>query len=100
VLIGPCFQNDAPQAIVATHPDLLLSARWPCHRVVHADETMMCAWYLVAASSGHPKSAHAAEQYGYVYECDRKPLYERQAILGTASDLFLRIYHRPLPVAR
>ena len=60
----------------------------------------MCAWLLVAASSGHPKSAHAAEKYGYVEECDNKPSYVRQTILGTASDLFQRIYHRPLPIAR
>jgi hypothetical protein len=76
------------------------SIRWPCYGVVRTDDIAMCAWYLVAASSGHPRSASAAEQYGYVYECDKKPLYERQAILGTASALFLRIYHRPMPVAR
>ena len=92
-LVAWCFENDWPQAT-------MLSARWHCHRVVYPDETMMCAWYLVAASSGHPKSAEAAESYGYVHECDKKPLYERQAILGTASNLFLRIYHRPMPVAR
>ena len=91
--VARCFQNDAPQATN-------LFFRWPCHRVVYPDETKMCAWYLVAASSGHPESAKAAEQYGYVNECDKKPLYQRQVILGTASDLFLRIYHRPLPVAR
>ena len=88
-----CFQDGLPRAT-------MLSIRWPCHRIVNPDETVMCAWYLVAASSGHPKSAHSAEQYGYVYECDKKMMYERQAILGTASELFLRIYHRPLPVAR
>jgi len=55
---------------------------------------------LVAASSGHPKSAKAAEYFGDVYECDKKPWAERQAILGTASQLFERIYHRPLPLAR
>jgi hypothetical protein len=91
--VADCFQNDVLQATLPL-------ARWPCHRVVYPDETMMCAWYLVAASSGHPKSAEAAEQYGYVNECDKKPLYERQTILGTASALFLRIYNRPLPVAR
>jgi len=88
-----CFQDDRPRATA-------LDSRWPCHRVVRPDETVMCAWYLVAASSGHPKSAHSAEQYGYVYECDKKTMYERQAILGTASELFLRIYHRPIPMAR
>ena len=29
-----------------------------------------------------------------------RPWYERQTILGTASELFLRIYRRPLPVAQ
>jgi hypothetical protein len=91
--IARCFQDDTPRATD-------LGFRWPCHRVVWADETVMCAWYLVAASSGHPKSADSAEKYGYVYECDKKTMYERQAILGTASELFLRIYHRPIPVAR
>jgi hypothetical protein len=91
--VASCFENNVPSA-------LSLASRWPCHRVVNADETMMCAWYLVAASSGHPKSAKSAEKYGYIYECDKKPMYERQAILGTASALFLRIYHRPMPVAR
>jgi hypothetical protein len=71
-----------------------------CNRVVDPDKNMMCAWYLVAASSGHPESSKSAEKYGYVEECDKKPMYERQAILGTASELFLRIYHRPMPVAR
>jgi hypothetical protein len=60
----------------------------------------MCAWYRVAASSGHPKSAKSAENYGYVFECDKKPMYERQAILGTASELFLHIYHQPILLAR
>lgn len=87
-----CSQDDTRATMLAT--------KWPCHRVVEANETMMCAWYLVAASSGHPESSHSAEQYGYVYECDKKPMYVRQAILGTASELFLRIYHRPLPVAQ
>jgi hypothetical protein len=91
--VARCFEDDTPRATA-------LRFRWPCHRVVSPDETVMCAWYLVAASSGHPKSAHSAEQYGYVYECDKKTMYERQAILGTASELFLRIYHRPIPVAR
>jgi hypothetical protein len=91
--VARCFQDDVPQATD-------LAYRWPCHRVVYPDETMMCAWYLVASSSGHPKSADAAEYYGYINECDKKPLYLRQAILGTASDLFLRIYHRPMPVAQ
>jgi hypothetical protein len=87
-----CFQDDVPSATS-------LGFRWPCHRVVGPDKTMMCAWYLVAASSGHPKSAESAEMYGYVNECD-KPMYVRQAIFGTATELFLRIYHRPIPVAR
>jgi hypothetical protein len=91
--VARCFENDGPNATV-------LSFRWPCSRVVDADESMMCAWYLVAMSSGHPDSAKSAEQYGYVYECDKKPLYVRQVILGTASELFLRIYHRPIPLAR
>ena len=91
--VALCFQDDYPRATD-------LGFRWPCHRVVSPDETVMCAWYLVAASSGHPKSADSAEKYGYVYECDKKTMYERQAILGTASELFLRIYHRPIPVAR
>jgi hypothetical protein len=71
-----------------------------CNRVVDRDENMMCAWYLVAASSGHPESSKSAEKYGYIEECDKKPIYERQAILGTASALFLRIYQRPMSVAR
>lgn len=91
--VASCFQNGEPRA---TAPE----AKWPCHRVVMPNETMMCAWYLVAASSGHPKSAKAAEYFGYVYECDKRPWAERQAILGTASQLFERIYHRPLPLAR
>ena len=36
----------------------------PCHGVVEHNETMTCAWYLVAASSGHPKSDQSAEYYG------------------------------------
>jgi hypothetical protein len=71
-----------------------------CNRVVDPDKNMMCAWYLVAASSGHPESSKSAEKYGYIEECDKKPIYERQAILGTASALFLRIYQRPMSVAR
>jgi hypothetical protein len=90
--IAFCFSEGSPNASVVD------SYRWPCHRVAHPNETMMCAWYLVAASSGHPKSEQAARDYWD--ECDKKPLYMRQAILGTASELFLRIYHRPLPVAR
>jgi hypothetical protein len=74
-------------------------ALFACQRAVASDETEMCAWLLVAASSGHPQSAKSAEEYGYIYECDKKPIYERQAILGTASALFLRIYHRPMPHA-
>jgi hypothetical protein len=91
--VAGCFYEGAPRAES-------LSSKWPCRRVVMPNEVMMCAWYFVAMSSGHPKSAKAAEEYGYVYECDKKPGYVRQAILGTASELFLRIYHRPLPVAR
>jgi len=91
--VAGCFENGAPLG----NP---LFFQWPCHRVVSPDETVMCAWYLVAASSGHPKSAEAAERYGYVYECDKKAFIERQVILGTASELFLRIYKRPLPLAR
>jgi hypothetical protein len=88
--IAYCF---AESAVSKAYP-------WPCHLVVVPNETQMCAWYLVAASSGNPNSPHAAEEYGWVWECDKKPFYERQAILGTATDLFQRIYHRPLPLAR
>jgi hypothetical protein len=85
--IASCFGEGAG-------PPADLVAQRPCHRVVLPNETQMCAWLLVAASSGHPKSADSAEEYGYVWQCDKKPLYVRQAILGTASDLFQRIYHR------
>jgi hypothetical protein len=61
-----CFKDDTPSATG-------LGYRWPCHRVAAPDETVMCAWYLIAASSGHPKSARSAETYGYVDECDKKP---------------------------
>jgi hypothetical protein len=88
-----CFQQDTPNA-----EDLAM--RWPCFRVARANETMQCAWLLVAMSSGYPGSDKAAEQFGYVNECDKKPWSARQATLGTASDLFQRIYHRPLPMAR
>jgi hypothetical protein len=92
--VASCFEQGD------SNPKAPLIQRWPCNRVVRADETTMCAWYLVAASSGHKDSSQSAGRYGYDYECDKKPAYVRQAILGTASELFLRIYHRPLPVAR
>jgi hypothetical protein len=73
---------------------------WACHGVVRPDEVMQCAWLFVAMSSGHTESAKAADEYGWLYECDKKPGYVRQATLGTAPELFERIYHRPLPLAR
>jgi hypothetical protein len=81
-------------------PSDTVNGIWACHGVVRPDEVMQCAWLLVAMSSAHPESAKAADEYGWLYECDRKPGYKRQATLGTASELFLRIYHRPLPLAR
>jgi len=92
--VADCFSNGEPTAE-------LLDARWPCHRVVRADETQLCAWLLIAMSTGDPKSGKAAEDYGYLYECDKKSSWsERQSIFGTASDLFELIYHRPLPLAK
>jgi hypothetical protein len=92
--VGGCFKETAYRA------DPIF--RWPCRRVVRADEAMMCAWYLVAMSSGHVKGGgegDAAEKFGYVYECDKKPWAVRQSMLGTATALFNQIYHRPLPLA-
>lgn len=94
--VAGCFDENNYRA-----KDALI--RWPCARVVLPNEAMMCAWFLVAMSSGHvkrPGEGDAAEDFGYVYECDKKPFAVRQVMLGTASDLFQRIYNRPLPIAR
>jgi hypothetical protein len=89
--VAYCFEVPGPQTGPEYQP--------PCHGVPKPNATMQCAWYLVAASSGHPESAKSAENY-HDNDCDKQPLYVRQAILGTASELFQRIYNRSMPVAQ